>query len=99
MLPQKRLEHDMIMQHDICQKDVETVYLSPSPFHNAYEETLDLWQYNPTISPTAGLLCDERSLKLYLWEMMKSTLAAKIRAWRSRLHGARITAGDGTPLF
>ena len=81
-LPTKRLEHEMIMQNDISQKDVEMVYLSPSPYNDAFEEVLDLRR------PTAGIICEEKSSKLFLREMQKSTPAAKIRAWRSRLRSA-----------
>jgi hypothetical protein len=77
-LPGKCLEHEMIMQNDILRKDVEMVYLSPSPYNNAFEEVLDLRRYNPTISPTAGIVCEEKSSKLFLREMQTSTPAAKI---------------------
>ena len=46
----------------------------------------------------AGIVCKEESSKLFLREMKKSTPAAKIRAWRSRLHGARILKVNGTPV-
>jgi hypothetical protein len=84
------------MHNDISSKDREMVYLSPSPFNNAFEEILDLRCYNPTISPTAGIICEEKSSKLFLRDMQKSTPAAKIRAWRSRLRGARIIAVNDT---
>jgi hypothetical protein len=64
-LPKKHLEHEMILDHDISKKDLELVYLSPSPYHNAFEEVLDLSRYNPTISPTAGIICEEKSSKLF----------------------------------
>jgi hypothetical protein len=35
-LPSKRLEHDMILAHDITSRDVEMVYLSPSCYDNAF---------------------------------------------------------------
>lgn len=57
---------------------MEMVYLSPSPYNNAFEEVLDLRQYNPTISPTAGIVCEDKSSSFFLREMQKSTLAAKI---------------------
>ena len=88
----------MIFEHDISKKDLELVYLSPSPYHNAFEEVLDLRRYDPTLSPTAGITCEEKSSKLFLREMQKSTPAAKIRAWRSRLRGARILEVEGTPV-
>jgi hypothetical protein len=95
-LPKKRLEHVIIMHNDISSKDMEMVYLSPSLFNNAFEEILDLRRYNPTISPTAGIICEEKSSKLFLRDMQKSAPAAKIRAWRSHLRGARIIAVNDT---
>lgn len=80
----------MIMEHDISKKDVEMVYLSPSRYNNAFEEVLDLRWYNSTISPTAGIVCKEKSSKLFLSNMQKSTLVAKICTWHSHLHGAQI---------
>jgi hypothetical protein len=88
----------MMLHHDITSKEMEMVYLSPSPYNNAFEEVLDLRRYNPTISPTAGIVCEEKSSRLFLKEMQKSTPAAKIRAWRSRLRGARILAVDGVSV-
>ena len=77
----------MIMQLDVSKKDMEMVYLSPPPYNNAFEEVFNLHGYNPTISPTAGIVCEEKSSKLILCKMQKSTPAAKIRAWHLRLHG------------
>jgi hypothetical protein len=96
--PAKRLEHEMIMQNGISHKDVEMVYLSPLPYNNAFEEVLDLRRYNPTISPTAGIICEEKSSQLFLRKMQKSTPATKIQAWRSRLRGARILEVNDTPV-
>jgi hypothetical protein len=57
----RRLEHDMIMKHDITKKDLDMVYLSPSCFLDAFEEELDLRRFDPTKSPTAGIICRETS--------------------------------------
>jgi hypothetical protein len=89
-LPPKQLEHKMIMTHDISCKDFDLIYLSPSPYANAFEEELDLRRYNPTVSSTAGIECSESSGKVFLRAMTPSTPAAKIRAWHSRLQGAWI---------
>jgi hypothetical protein len=97
-LPPKRLEHDMILEHDIGKRDVEMVYLSPSSYNDAFEEELDLRRFLPASSPTAGLECSLRDGKLILTGMTPSTPGAKIRAWRSRLRGARILAIDSTPV-
>lgn len=43
----------------------------------------------------ASIICEEKSSRLFLREMQKSTPAAKIRSWRSCLHGARILEVNG----
>jgi hypothetical protein len=90
----KRLEHDMILSNDINNGDLEMVYLSPSPFLDAFEETIDLRKFDPTRFPTAGLECEELNGKIYLRAMTPSSPSAKIRAWRSRLRDAHVIAID-----
>jgi hypothetical protein len=62
----RRLEHDMCLQHDISRKDFEMVYLSHSSFINSFEETLDIRRYDPTLSSTGGLQCEEKASKVFL---------------------------------
>jgi hypothetical protein len=57
-LPPKRLEHDMILEHDITRRDIETVYLSPSSFLDAFEEVFNLRYFDATKFPTAGMECE-----------------------------------------
>jgi hypothetical protein len=98
-LPAKRLEHDMIFQHDISRRrDIETVYLSPSSFLDAFEEEIYLCHFNATKFPIAGLECEEKNGKVYLRQMILSSPAAKIRAWRSRLRDARIISINDNPV-
>jgi hypothetical protein len=88
----------MIMEHDIGKKDLEMVYLSPSSYNDAFADDLDLRRYDHQASPTAGLECIVRDGKLILTGMTPSTPGAKIRAWRSRLRGARLIAINSTPV-
>jgi hypothetical protein len=97
-LPPKRLEHDMILEHDITRRDIETVYLSPSSFLDAFDEVFNLRYFDATKFPTAGLECEEKNGKVYLRGMLPSSPAAKIRAWRSRLRGARIISINGKSI-
>jgi hypothetical protein len=98
-MPAKRLEHEMIFQHDISRRrDIESVYLSPSSFLDAFEEEIHLRHFDATKFPTAGMECDEKNGKVYLHQMIPSSPAAKIRAWRSRLRDARIIAINDTPV-
>jgi hypothetical protein len=88
----------MILDHDISRRDIETVYLSPSSFLDAFEETVYLRLFDATKFPTAGLDCEEKDGRVYLRQMLPSSPAAKIRAWRSRLRDARILSINGTPV-
>jgi hypothetical protein len=36
------LDHEMMMKHDISQKDMMMVYMSPHPFNNSFEEEFRL---------------------------------------------------------
>jgi hypothetical protein len=82
--------------HDISNKDLAMVYLSPSHYRNAFEEVLDLRKFQISHSPTAGLECQEKNGKLFLRNMTPSTPGAKIRAWRSRLRDARLIQVNDT---
>jgi hypothetical protein len=97
-LPVRRLEHEMIMTHDISGKDMELVYLSPSSFNDSFEEMLDLRCFDPAKSTTAGLLCEVTNSRVQLRGMIPSTPAAKIRAWCTRLHGAWIIQINDVPI-
>jgi hypothetical protein len=97
-LHKRRIEHEMIMAHDISHRDLDMVYLSPSSYNNAFEEVLDLRRFDPLSSPTAGLECILKDNKLILTGMTPSSPAAKIRAWRSRIRGARLLEIESTPV-
>ena len=75
----------MLLSHDITRKDLEMVYLSPSSLCDSFDEYIDLRKWDVVKHPTAGIDGFEKNDKLYLKEFIKSTPAAKTRAWRSRL--------------
>jgi hypothetical protein len=84
------LDQEMMAKHDITSRDMAMVFLSPSPFHDSFEEIIQLRYFDPHRHPTAGMVCTERNGRVYLSNIDASTPAAKIRAWRSRLRGAWI---------
>ena len=91
MLPQPdfpSLDHSTIFDFDITAADMAMVYLSPTPYNNAFEETLDIRKLDTSKHPTAGLSFIARNDKLMLAAMSPSTPGARVRAWRSRLRGA-----------
>ena len=71
----------------ITQDDMAQVYLSPCPYHAAFEEELDLRKYSYK-HPAAGLGLVTKDERLLLEHMVKGNPAARIRCWRSRLRGA-----------
>jgi hypothetical protein len=80
----------MLVKHDITQNDMMMIFLSPHPFRNSFEEEIRLRFFDSNKFPTAGLVCREHNGRLYLQDILPSTPAAKIRAWRSRIRGAWI---------
>ena len=92
------LDHEVMSKHDISRKDVMMIYLSPHPFRNSFEEEFRLKYFDNQKHPTAGLVCKENNKRLYLVDILPSTPAAKIRAWRSRIRNAWLIAVDGEEI-
>ena len=64
------------------------VYMSPDPYHEAFEESIDLCRFDLSRHRTASLCLAHSNGRLFLGGMTPSTPAAKIPRWRSRLKGA-----------
>jgi hypothetical protein len=64
------------------------VYMSPSPYHNAFDEVMDVQKCVFTKCPTAGMSLLEQNERLILAHMSPGTPGAKIPQWRTRLRGA-----------
>ena len=73
------------------------VYMSPDPYHEAFEETIDLQRFDLSRHRAAGLVLAHSNGRLFLGGMTPGTPAAKIPRWCSRLKGAwLIKIGDHT---
>ncbi len=62
--------------------------MSPDPYFEAFEETLNVQHVNLKKHHTAGMELYESSGRVFLRSMKPSTAAAKIPDWRTRLQGA-----------
>ena len=90
--------HDILEEYLISKKDMAMIYMSPSPYDNAFEESLDLRHFSPTDHPTAGLSLISRDNRLFLASMSPGQPGAKIPRWRSRLKEAWLISINGTPV-
>jgi hypothetical protein len=69
--------------------------MSLDPYFEAFEQPLNLCQFDLDTHPTAGLSLYEHDGQLLLVTMSPDTPAAKIKDWCSRLKGAwLIKIGD-----
>jgi len=86
---------DIVSEFNIGQNDMALVYMLPDPYHEAFEEVLDLRHFDLSRHRTAGLCLAHINGRLFLGSMTPSTPAAKIPRWRLRIKGAwLIKIGD-----
>lgn len=62
--------------------------MSPDPFHDSFDELLDICRCDLDHHPTAGLSLIEQNGCVILAKMQPGTPAAKIPRWRTRICGA-----------
>jgi hypothetical protein len=83
------LQSNIIKDMDFDQEEAfAQVYLSPSPYFEAFEEEIDIRQWTSNDHHTAGLVLVDSNNRLVLADILKSTPAARIDKWRSRCRGA-----------
>jgi hypothetical protein len=71
----------------ITRRDWAQIYASPHAYHDGFDIELPLLRYKKD-DPTAGMRFRFVNGRLILDRIEKSTIAAKIPRWRSRLRGA-----------
>jgi hypothetical protein len=90
---------DIIQEMNLDRDDTfAQIYISPSPYCEAFEETLDLRKWTPRDHQTAGLVLQQKGDRLILISIDKSTPASRIPRWRSRCRGAWIMEINGIPV-
>ena len=86
---------DIMLDFDVTRRDMAMVYMSPDPYFDAFEETLNVQHVNLKKHTTAGLELYESSGRVFLQSMTPGAAAAKNPDWRSQLRGAwLIKIGD-----
>ena len=79
---------DIVTEFDIGHRDIASIYLSPDPYHESFEEEVDIRRFDLTKHRTAGLCLAHYDGRLFLGGIAKSTPCAKIPRWRTRIKGA-----------
>ena len=70
--------------------------MSPCPYHNAFEEEINLRKFDMTKHPTAGLCFFEKDNRIHLATMSPHTPGDRIHYWRTNIRGAWLIAINGT---
>jgi hypothetical protein len=83
----------------LSKKDMATIYMSPDPYFEAFEEVINLRKFDLRKHCTAGLCLAHSDGRLYLGGMTPSTPGAKIPRWRTRTKGAWIIQIGSIPVF
>jgi hypothetical protein len=78
----------IVTAYGIGKDDMATVYMSPDPFFDAFEEDLDLCKWSFDKHHTASLSLLHHNGCLYLGGMTPSSPGAKVDKWRLNLRSA-----------
>ncbi len=69
---------DIVTEFMLSKKDMTTLYMSPDPYFEAFEEVINLRKFNLKKHRMAGLCLAHSDGRLYLRGMTPSTPGAKI---------------------
>jgi hypothetical protein len=91
----RNLAAELVHDFQIGVQNMMMVYMLPDPFHDAFEQTVDLWKFDLTKHATGGLSLYVRDGRVHLTSIAPSTPAARIHSWRTRIRGAWLIKVDG----
>jgi hypothetical protein len=86
------------LSYNITANNIAQIYLSPTPYNDAFEEILDLRNFNVSRHRAAGLTFLHQDGQLVLASMAPSTPGARVPRWHTRLRGAWLLFINGTPV-
>jgi hypothetical protein len=79
----RNLAAELVNDFHIGVQDMMMVYMSPDPYHDAFEQSVDLRKFDLTKHATGGLSLYEREGRVHLASIAPGTPAARIHAWRT----------------
>jgi hypothetical protein len=86
------------LSYGISANNIAQIYMSPTPYNDAFKEELDLRTLNISCHCAAGMIFLPQDDRLILASMAPSTPGARVPCWRTRLHGAWLLSVNGTPV-
>mmetsp|Transcript_32497 Transcript_32497/g.62168 ORF Transcript_32497/g.62168 Transcript_32497/m.62168 type:complete len:176 (+) Transcript_32497:201-728(+) len=86
------------IEFDIQPDDIAQVYVSHHAYFELFEQRLPLRRFNQATQPTAGIHLKEKDSRIISTGMEKSTPAAQLPRWRTRIQGAWLRHINGTKL-
>jgi len=90
----KNTAAELVSNFKIGKQDMALVYMSPDPYHDAFEQTIDIRKFDWSQHPMAGLELYEKDGRVHLAKISPSSPVAKIHEWRSRIQGAWLIQVD-----
>jgi hypothetical protein len=87
------------MEFMLSKKDMATIYMSPDPYFEAFEEVINLRKFDLSKHRTASLCLAHSDRQLHLGGMTPSTPGAKIPRWRTQIKGAWLIQIGSTLVF
>ena len=94
-ISQQNVAADLVEEYKIGKQDMALIYMSPDPYHEAFEQTIDLRKFDLRKHPTGGLVLYDRVARVHLTSISPGSPAARIHNWRLRKRGAwLIKVGD-----
>jgi hypothetical protein len=79
----RNLAANLVNDFHIGVQDMMMVYMSPDPYHDSFEQSVDLRKFDLTKHATGGLSLYERDGRVHLASIAPNTPAARIPAWRT----------------
>jgi len=93
----RNLAAELVNEFKIGVQDMMMIYMSPDPYHEAFEQTIDLRKVDLSKHTTCGLSLYARDGRVHLASISPGTPAARIHGWRARIRGAwLIKVGETT---
>jgi hypothetical protein len=94
----KQIASEVVTEYLIGQHGMDTIYMSPDPYGQSFEESIDLRKCDLTAHMTGGLCFLAKDDRLVLASIDPSSPGARIDKWRTQLRGAWLVSINDHPV-